>query len=432
MKQKLIFLYLAMASTVVTVMMSCGKDELFNKELYRYVVKTAYPVDTLESDHPWTLLHRYWVNVTADINDNGIRELRLYDDNPMLGDITQMLAQSDITPGQTATVAYDLAQTKSGTLYAALVTRDGPTYITPFMVGQDLVKFSGSQTRRLSYMPMTAEQTFTYLFESSFPTPDDFDYNDLVLRISRSAPRSNNLRITVTLVAAGCEKQVAAAIRLPGVSYEQVQLVNIAERAPFDKDYPYAYTKIDVDGNVARARSGEAVIRLFEDAHWSMKSSLDELGAVYYMPFNTARPTADGTPDSLTTVPVMTRTFDIYLRDGANADSLRLADLDPFIIESNQAIHFEVHTYKHKFQEVIWQYMGDDKTAYDDFLAWALVIPDASFRHSLEGMPLGTYRNGELFGAYGLLNHSFGQWARNYRTSYDWWMHPNEALVYGD
>ena len=343
-----------------------------------------------------------------------------------------MLAQSDITPGQTTTVAYDLAQTKIGTLYAALVTRDGPTYITPFTVGQELLNFSGSQTRRLSYMPTTAQQTFTYLFESSFPTPDDFDYNDLVLRISRNAPRSNNLRITVTLAAAGCKKQVAAAIRLPGVSYEQVQLVNIVEREPFDKNFPYAYTKIDVDGNVARGRSGEAVIRLFEDAHWAMKSSLDELGAVYYLPFNTARPNADGTPDSLTTMPVLTRTFDIYLRDGANADSLRLADLDPFIIESNQAIHFEVHTYEHKFQEVLWQYMGDDKTAYDDFLSWALVIPDANFRYPLEEMPLGTYRNDELFGAYGLLNHSFGQWARNYRTSRDWWMHPNEALVYGD
>lgn len=425
-------MYVAMAIVAVTTFFSCGKDELFNKELYRYFIQATYPVDTLESDHPWTLLRRYWVCASADINYSGIRELRLYDNNPILGDATQVLAESDIVSGQTVTLSYDLPQTSHGTVYAALVTSDGPTYYTPFTIGQDSVNFTNGQTRRLSEMPITSRQTFTYLYESSFPTPEDFDYNDLVLRISRYAPRNNNLQITVTLSAAGCKKQVAAAIRLPGVSFEQVDHVNILEGEPFDKDFPYAYSKIDVEGNVARGRNGEAVIRLFEDAHWSLKSSLDELGSVYYQPFNTGSPNADGTPDSLTIVPEKTRTFNIFLRDGANADSLRLADLDPFIIESNQAIHFEVHTYKHKFQEVIWQYMTDDKAAYDDYLAWALVIPDAKFRYPLEEMPLGTYRNGELFGAYGMLNHSFGQWARNYRTSYDWWMHANEALVYGD
>jgi len=425
-------MYIAAVFVAVVSFMSCGKDDLFNKELYRYFIQSTYPVDTLESDHPWTLLSRHWVNVTADISDSGIRELRLYDDDPAYGIETQLLAQSDITPGKTVTVSYDLALTNHGTMYAALVTRDGPTYVTPFKVGQDSVKFASGQTKRLSYMPVTAQQTFTYLFESSFPTPDDFDYNDVVLRISRNAPRSNNLQITVTLAAAGCKKQVAAAIRLPGVSYDQVSFVNILEGTPFDDGFPYAYTKIDVDGTLARGRSGEAVIRLFEDAHWSMKRGVDEMGAVVYEPYNTGLKNPDGTPDTLTTMPVLTRTYNIFLRDGANADSLRLADLDPFIIETNTTIRFEVHTYKHKFQEVIWQYMGDDKSAYEDYLAWALVIPDGKFRYPLEEMPLGTFRNKELYGAYGLLNHSFGQWARNYRKSYDWWMHPNDALVYGD
>lgn len=432
MKQTHILLLWAIASVAATSFLSCDKEQLFDKERYRYVVKTAYPVDTLESDHPWTLLQRHWVSVTADINDSGIRELRIYDGNPELGDFTHLLAQSDITPGTTVTVAYDLAQTKRGVAYAALVTRDGPTYVTSFNIGQESVNFTSGRTRRLSYMPSTAQQTFTYLYESSFPLPEDFDYNDIVLRISRHAPRSNNLMITVTLAAAGCKKQVAAAIRLPGVSYEQVDFVNILEGTTFDKDFPYAYTKLNVDGNVAKGRNGEAVIRLFEDAHWSLKSSLDELGQVYYETFNTTAPTADGSRDSLTTVPVQTRTFNIFLKDGACADSLRLADLDPFIIETTQTLRFEVHTYKYKFEETIWEYMDEDKTAYDDYLAWALVIPDPDFRYPLEEMPLGTYRNNELFGAYGLLNHSFGQWARNYRTSYDWWMHPNEALVYGD
>lgn len=432
MKQSSKLLYAALAYVVVTWFMSCGKDDLFNKELYRYLINITYPIDTLESDHPWTLLRRHWVSVTADINYDGIRELRLYDDDPTLGDATQVLAESDIRSSQTVTLSYDLPQTSHGTVYAALVTSDGPTYYTPFTIGQDSLNFTNRQTRLLNYMPSTARQTFTYLYESCFPTPEDFDYNDIVLRISRYAPRNNNLQITVTLSAAGCKKQVAAAIRLPGVSYEQVNFVNILEGEAFDKGFPYAYTKIDADDNVVKGRHGEAVIRLFEDAHWSLNKTVDELGSVNYEPYNTGKPNPDGTPDSTTTMPVLTRTFNIFLKDGANADSLRLADLDPFIIESNQTIHFEVHTYKYKFEETIWEYMSNDKQGYDDYLAWALVIPDPKFRYPLEEMPIGTHRNGELFGAYGMLHHSFGEWGRNYRTAYDWWMHPNEVLVYGD
>lgn len=433
MKQNNILPSAAIALLSVVCLSSCShEDAEFNKDLYRYYIQSTYPVDTLESDHPWTLLRRYWVSVTADINDTGIRELRLYDADPSLGAESQLLVQSDITPGNTATVAYDLAQTSHGTLYAALVTRDGPTYYAPFTVGQDSLTITRGRARRLEYMPSTSLQTFTYLYESSFPVADDFDYNDLVLRISRQAPRSNQLQITVTLSAAGCRKQVAAGIRLPGVSYDQVERVNILEDEPFDDGFPYMYKKMDTKGNIVRDRNGEAVIRLFEDAHWSLKKELDVMGSVEYIPYNTGVPTAEGTPDTLTTLPELTRTYYVFLRDGANADSLRLADLDPFVIESNNSIQFEVHTYKYKFQESIWQFMADDKAAYDDFLAWALIIPDGKFRYSLEEMPLGTYRDGELFGSYGLLNHSFGQWARNYQTSYDWWMHPNEALVYGD
>lgn len=420
-------LCLAMVFVAVASLVSCGEDQLFNKELYRYFIQTTYPVDTLESDHPWTLLKRHHVAVTANINDSDIRELRIYDADPNLGDGSQLVGQSDITTGVTATVAYDMAQTATNTMYAALVTSDGITYVMPFALGQESVRFTKSQTKTLKSMPKTSNQTFTYLFESSFPTPEDFDYNDVVLRISRFAPRSNNLQITVTLAAAGCSKQVAAAIRLPGVSYDQVQLVNIMEKKSFDNDYPYNLRKINDTGNLVRGRNGDAVIRLFEDAHWSMMHEKEETGVILYKPCNTKH--YEGS-DTVEQVPLQTRTFNIYFKEGANADSLRLADLDPFIIESNTAINFEVHTYRYKFEEVLWEYLGGDGKTYDDYLAWALLIPDADFRYPLETVPLGYFRNGELYGAYGLINHSFGQWGRNYKVAQDWWHHPNRTLVY--
>ena len=412
---------------LITSFMSCDKKELFDKELYRYYIKSNYPVDTLEIDHPWTLIQRYHVAVTANVKDDNIRELRLYSGHPTLGDGSQSLAQANITTGETVTVSYDIAQTATGTLYAALVTREGTTYVTPFAIGQESVNFSSGQITTLSIMPVTDWQTFTYLFESSFPTPDDFDYNDIVMRIARYAPRNNNLQIRVTLSAVGSFKQVAGAIRLPGIDYDKVESVTIIEGKPFDDKYPYNYRKISMSDNLARGRSGEAVIRLFEDAHWSLKSEVDELGAVTYKPINTEL-FAD--EDTVTTMPEQTRTYNILLKDGVNADSIRLDDLDPFIIQNNANINFEVHTYKYKFEEVIWEYLGADKQAYDDYLAWALVIPDNKFLYPVEQVPIGTYRNGELYGAYGQYMHSFGQWARNYRVARDWWQYPNKALVY--
>ena len=85
-----------MAYVAVTWFMSCGKDELFDKERYRFFIQATYPVDTLESDHPWTLLTRHWVSVTANINDTGIRELRLYDDNPIYGTSARFVDDDDI------------------------------------------------------------------------------------------------------------------------------------------------------------------------------------------------------------------------------------------------------------------------------------------------------------------------------------------------
>ena len=420
-------LLLMWAALVAPSIMSCGEKDLFDKELYRYYIKSNYPVDTLEESHPWTLLRRYHVAVTASVADDDIRELRLYSGHPSLGDGSESLAQADVSAGSTIGVDYDVALTAQGTLYAGLVTREGTTYVTPFTIGQDSVRFAYGQMTTLTTMPVTDWQTFTYIFESSFPTPDDFDYNDIVMRIARNAPRNNHLQIRVTLAAAGCRRQVAGALRLPGIAYEQVDHVTIAEGKPFDDGFPYNYRKIATSDNLMRGRSGEAVVRLFEDAHWSLMSELDDLGAVTYKPINTELYNEE---DTVIARPAQSRTYNIFLKDGVSADSIRLATLDPFIIQNNANINFEIHTYPHKFQEVIWEYLGADKQSYDDYLAWALVIPDSRFRYPVEQVPIGTYRNGELYGAYGQYRHSFGQWARNYLVAQDWWQYPNNALVY--
>lgn len=405
---------------------SCYKQDLFNKELYRQVVRTNYPVDTLGADHPWTLLQRVTVPVFADIADNSIAEVRIYDTHPLTSPSAEMVARADISPGGRVTMTFDVAKTQ-GDMYAVLVGRSGKSYVTPFYSNQGVVNFSGSETKVCTDLPEPRPQTFTYVYESSFPTPDDFDYNDLVMRISRTAPQPNILQLRVTLSAVGCFKKIAGAIRLPGIRYDDVEYVDIEGGESFIEDYPQLFSFFNTDSPLDRSRNGEAVVCLFEDAHFALSRSTNDIGVITHVPYNTVL-----FPDSTTaaTVDEQTRTYNIYLKLGVDADSILLADLDPFIIENYNEINFEVHTYQYKFSEVLWEYLGSDKQAYDDYLAWALLIPSGTFRYPVEEMPLGTYRNGELYGAYGRRGHSFGEWARDYRIAYDWWLYPNASIVY--
>jgi LruC domain-containing protein len=409
------------------LLFSCHDKDLFDKDIYRIYVTGTYPVDTLEQDHPWTLLKRQTLSVTPDMKKVDIYRVYIFNSNPYTSDRTELLAEQPISTDSTVTMTYDMA-INQGYLYAVFAARDGRFFCMPFESYKEAIKLSDGPTSIYSTLDTYPSQTYTYLFESSFPVPDDFDYNDVVLRISHSAPGHDFLQLTVTLSAAGCNSQVAAAVHLTGIDYDQVSEISVSGGQPMDDGYPFMRMKIKNETPLARGRNGEAVLCLFEDAHWALRPELEELGTIMHKPYNTELFNGE---DSVASMPSITRTYNIFLKGQYDARSFMLGDLDPFIIESTNGVNLEVHTYKFKFEETLWQYMpDDDKLAYDDYLAWALVIPDGKFEYPVELVPLGTYRNGELYGAYGVFMHSFGQWARNYKVAYDWWQYPNNALVY--
>ena len=119
------------------------------------------------------------------------------------------------------------------------------------------------------------------------------------------------------------------------------------------------------------------------------------------------------------------------MKDDNDVSYFMLSDLDPFIIVNNNGLNTEVHTYVNKYTEAIWHYTTG-KSSKEDHVAWALLIPDASFHYPIEGNPIGRYRNGEIYGAYSRYNHSFGQWGRNCQSSLDWWHYDyaTKAQVY--
>ena len=400
---------------------SCEKN-VFSKEEYQELVQGIYPVDTVDVNHDWNLLKSIEVTVMADAatGTDSIVRIELLTANPYKSKNAEIAARRNTSPGGKVTLRADIPNTQTQ-LWAAAVTRNERYYVKAFPVESSLVSFSSGTVESQGGLNPTQPQTFTYLFENTFPVPDDFDYNDIVLRMSMTATSATTLRLKVDAV--GTLYQTAAAVRLVGVPYNMVEEVAVEEDMPFDNRYPMMHTMLEEDKVWFEANNGEAVVYLFEDAHWTMRRELDATGGIKRRYYNTE--ITKGDTETSATTDARTRNYIIKLREGFNASTLRLADMDPFIIEGYNGGNYEVHTFPYKLSEVVWNYLGGTKDAFDDYFAWGLLVPSSDFRYTLEGASLGTFRNGVNSGVYSIYGHSFGEWARDHEHATDWWEHPN-------
>ena len=110
-------------------------------------------------------------------------------------------------------------------LYAAAIDSEDYYTIVPFNpVSSGNIDFSNPivkhQKMPYNYIP----QTYVYLYEEEYPQPGDYDFNDVVLRVSMERSDDRVLRFNIQLAAVGGTKQMAAAIRLVGYKYNEVEL----------------------------------------------------------------------------------------------------------------------------------------------------------------------------------------------------------------
>ena len=417
-----LLLCVAAATGVLT---SCHK-ELFEPQQYHEAVEIAYPVDTVDAAHDWNLLRTTIVPVRANVNDDQIERLAILTADPASGE-AEVVGSCPATRFSTSHASITIGMGTSR-YYAALLTKTGLCYATPFTLGkQDVVTFPADvQPVKVGEIPV---QAYTYLFEASYPRPSDFDYNDVVLRIAAWMPESDVVKLRVTLSAVGETKQIAAAVHLPGVPYNKVEEVTIDEGTPFDDGYPYQYNFIDSKSVGVEGRNRELVVNLFEDAHWSLNPELLPSGSVARLYYNTKQGEKD---QESAHVPEKTRTYTIRLKEGFRLGSYTTQRLDPFIISYYNNLKFEVHTYDYKYQELLWDYY-DNPDLYRDHYAWALLIPQSTFLYPFEDTPLCTYKKkyGLPLGAYNQYGHSFGEWVENHKRATDWWLYPTSSLVYG-
>ena len=409
---------------------SCSKN-VFNEDDYNKIIDEASPIDSVDANHNWELTQDFTYLVKADANV-GAKSVLLLSDNPLTAINSEVMAQSAIEDGGQVKLKATVP-TRYSWLYAALVDANGLYTVVTFPVTSEVVSFEhvAIGSKQKSRKAQLEQQKLVYCFEEEMPEPGDFDYNDLVLRLSREIVNSRHLKIEVELAAVGGSKQLAAGLRLVGYQAEDIDSVTIEGGGSFDlgghkHNVPLekmATPMWDSNSLLQAGRNGEAMLYLFEDAHWAMGEDLDVVNQIFQRKkYNVSK----GESSSMVILPTRTEIYHVYFKEGKSVDDFTSAMFDPFILSPYYTMLWEIHCFRDREAQLTREYT----LAKSKNLPWALMIPYASFRYPLEGVNIGFSRQGALFGAYMNKGCSFGEWAKDHTKCLDWYTSPTYNQIF--
>ena len=408
------------------MMVSCNKD-MFNEEDYKQLVETAQPVSAIDASHTWELTTTRYLTITLGSAYSAMNRLQILSDNPVSGNGATILGDYPLSGDTREYVAFTAPSTLK-TFYAALVDSDGRYTVKKFTDGETSLDFSNPlATSATVDERLINHQAFSYCFEDEMPEPGDYDYNDVVLRISQERTAESQITLNVTLAAVGSLSQVAAAIRLVGFTVDQIESVTTVDDESFDTGYKKSSLPfIDSHQFLVSGIGNSAVINVFEDAHWA--TGVVAYASEGYLPrymYNVTK----GTSEESDMMSPRTISYVITFKPTVlNINYFTLATIDPFIIVEYNGAFMENHAaFKYRTTSVLHEYTQPTRAV---ILPWALVVPTGSFRYPLNGMHIGYAKDGALFGAYMTSGHSFGQWASDRTTSTDWYDYPTTNMVY--
>jgi hypothetical protein len=153
----------------------------------------------------------------------GVRRIELLSGNPYTNDKTEVVGNSTASMGDVMELRCSLPSV-SDSLYVAAVDSTGRYYVVAVSEQQSRVDFSHLNTVNSGTLKSVGQQEMFYCYCSTYPEPSEtWGFNDCVFRISKELVSSRKLRITVTLQAVGTQVQIAAALRLAGINYDQVE-----------------------------------------------------------------------------------------------------------------------------------------------------------------------------------------------------------------
>ena len=428
--RKVIILALAciVVGQVLLTNTSCKKREVFDPEVLDTIMTIASPVDKVDETHDWVMSSEKPFVIMADINVNA-KKLQILTENPLQSDDAVVVSEAPITDGSYVTLyaAYPLIKEK---LYAALVDDKGAYTVTEFGVDKMNVDFSNPLfvSEFLSYTPQP--QSFVYGYESEFPEPGDYDYNDIVLHISKEWVESNVIQLNVQLAAVHSSTQLSAAVRLLDYSFDDIDSVKTVGGITFNDNVPSQILGVltqDVDQLLLQGRNNEAVINLFADAHWATGDNLlENFGMMTRKNYNVTK----GSDSSNQLIVPRTISYLIYFQDGSQLNRFTLDSIDPFIMKSYNGVIWEVHLNEYRNAQTLFEYVIADLE--NNHLPWALKVPTGTFRHPLKGVNIGFYIKDSkaLYGAYSKSGHAFGVWSSDKTQAEDWYLYPNVNSVF--
>lgn len=441
MRKSLIITLIAGFSIVLTFT-SCNKN-VYDEKTHQDLIHYFSAVDSVDQQHMWMLTQSKSLRYQVP-SGSKYEQLRIYSADPLTNRNAELMSQIYVSSGKSGVLSVDVPYQVT-TLYAALVDESNILTVTSFPSSQLSFDFSNASTGRavVSLNP----QIYTYLFEENFPEPGDYDYNDVVLRVSHQRTAVNQITVNVTLAAVGATKQIAGCIRLVGYKFEDIDSVYTTTGVTFNDGINdqtlYPFGNIFSDKTVAhsllmRGRNQEAVLNLFCDAHWAMAFNLDaDYGLFTRKKYNVMDPNNDKY-DTNTYQSRSTRTLSYVVTfkdDNKNVinslDNFTSDMLDPFIITYYNGGNWETHVEQFKSAKVLADY---SVPSFKD-LPWALMVPQGDFRYPLEGYEIGYKRKTDtgvvaMFGAYTTIGHSFGEWAEDHNNYLDWYLYPNISMTY--
>jgi LruC domain-containing protein len=408
------------------VVTGCVRNQ-FDLQRYEEIVDEMSPVVDVDENHDWQLSTTKSLMVDLTGLEDIVR-IQILTDNPVATDQATLVGEAFVTSKAVVpmTITYPNLQEK---LYvAAIDSEERYTIVTFEPKVKDVVNFSNPIIDKKKLTNLNQLQIFTYLFEEEYPEPGDYDYNDIVVRLSMRRTGLQEVQINVELAAVGASKQLAFAIRLFGYKATDIEKVTTVDDVSFDVVGGVAFpdqmrTVMKEKDLLLTGIYQEAVLNIFADAHWATGDKLNsDYGVMTRKRYNVSNTKNDiyGTfiPREITYV--------VTFKEGVDIDNLSLGQLDPFAIEQYNSANWEIHTYAFHNSQVLSPYPGQVITS----LPWALCVPNSTFRWPIHAVAIGGRKQGASSGAYHTFDHSFGEWAQDKSRSTDWYLYPDEEDTY--
>ena len=385
------------------------------------------PVVDVDENHDWQLSTTKSLMVDLTGLEDIVR-IQILTDNPVATDQATLVGEAFVTSKAVVpmTITYPNLQEK---LYvAAIDSEERYTIVTFEPKVKDVVNFSNPIIDKKKLTNLNQLQIFTYLFEEEYPEPGDYDYNDIVVRLSMRRTGLQEVHINVELAAVGASKQLAFAIRLFGYKATDIEKVTTVDDVSFDVVGGVAFpdqmrTVMKEKDLLLTGIYQEAVLNIFADAHWATG---DKLNADYGVMTRKRYNVSNTKNDIYGTFIPREITYVVTFKDGVDIDYLSLGQLDPFVIEQYNSANWEIHTYAFHNSQVLSPYPGQVITS----LPWALCVPNSTFRWPIHAVAIGGRKQGASSGAYHTFDHSFGEWAQDKSRSTDWYLYPDKEDTY--